>query len=891
MIATSIGPYRILGKLGAGGMGEVYRARDSQLNRDVAIKVLPELFALDAERLARFTREAQTLAALNHPNIAQIYGLEGAAGAGSTRALVMELVEGDDLSTLIALGPMPLADALPIARQIADALEAAHEQGIVHRDLKPANVKVRPDGTVKVLDFGLAKALDARAGSSPDAMQSPTFTARHTEMGLIIGTAAYMAPEQAKGKAVDKRADIWAFGVVLFEMLTGRQAFDGEGISEVLASVLKSDPDWSRVPAETPAAIRRLLRRCLEKEPRKRLSAIGDARLELDDNEAAPPGPAAPVVNARRPSVVSRLWPVVAAVVVTAAVAAIAWTSSRSTPDVKVARLSILAPPGETLYPDSNGVAISPDGTMIAFVVGSVIRSESQLWIRSIDSVTARRLEGGDGGNLPFWSPDGTRIGFFTNNKLKTIAASGGRAEVLCDTPGGRGGAWSPSNIIVFAPDAAGPLMKIPASGGTPAPATTLDPARKEIGHRFPTFLPDGQRFIYAALPGKEGRFDVLAGSLADTSHTLIGSMDAAPVYAEPGWLLYARQGVLAAQRFDASTLTISGEALLLPDEPVSILDPATSYTAGKSTSVSRTGALAYFSSPSTNTVASWYDLAGRHFGDISLPPGHYETATVSPDGKYAVAVRSTSPAESALWLIDLGRNSASPLTSGRGRNDAPIWSPDSTQIVFAADRDGLQDLFIKTVGDRSPEQPLFRSNLPFKGPLSWTPDGSGIVFNQLEPITAQNIFLMPATGKGEPKVLVRGPTRDSGGTVSPDGRWMAFTSDESGRYELYAQRFPEPGGRVQVSKQGAWVSWWTRDGRQLLFLGDDLHSLWRVDVQTGDTLKVGTPSLIATFPPTIVWVDASPDRQRFLAIAPERSGPGSVTVVQNWLAALPSTR
>jgi len=653
---------------------------------------------------------------------------------------------------------------------------------------------------------------------------------------------------------------------------------------------LKSEPDWSSIPAETPASIRRLLRRCLEKEPRKRLSAIGDARLELDEIEPAPSS-SARVATAPRPSIVSRAWPVVAAVVLTAAVAAIAWLSTRSTPRLELARLSVLAPPGATLYPDSTGVAISPDGRMLAFVVGSVSRSESQLWVRSIDSLSSRRLEGGDGATLPFWSPDSTRIGFFTNSKLKTIAASGGRAEVLCDTPGPRGGAWNASGVIVFAPDAVGPLMKIPASGGAPTPATTLDTTRKEIGHRFPTFLKDGRHFLYAALPGKDGRFDILAGSLDDGSHTLVGSMDSAPVYAEPGWLLYARQGVLAAQRFDARTLTISGEAQLLPDEPISILDPATSFTAGKSTSVSNTGTLAYFSAPSTNTVASWYDVLGRHVGDLSLPPGHYESATISPDGKYAIVVRSTSPAESALWLVDLARSSASPLTSGRGRNDTPLWSPDSKRIVFAADRDGPQDLFVKTIADASPEQPLYRSDLPFKGPLSWTPDGASIVTTQLEPVTSQNIFLMSATGKGELKLLVRGPTRDNGAAVSPDGKWMAFTSDESGRFEVYMQAFPAPAGRLRVSKEGASLAWWTRDGRQLLFVGDDFHTLWRVDVDTRAGLTIGTPARIATFPPSIVWVDATPDRQRFLAIAPERSGPGSWTVVQNWLAGLGAQR
>jgi len=883
----SVGSYRILDKLGEGGMGEVYRARDSGLNRAVAIKVLPELFAQDAERLARFTREAQTLAALNHPNIAQIYGLEGDDGPGATRALVMELVEGDDLSVLIARGPMPLADVLPIARQIADALEAAHDQGIIHRDLKPANIKVRPDGTVKVLDFGLAKALAPEGASATDAMRSPTLTARATQMGMVIGTAAYMSPEQARGKAVDRRADIWAFGVVLFEMLTGGRAFEGDDISETLASVLKSEPNWTAIPPDLPAPIRRLLRRCLEKEPRKRLSAIGDARLELDDNEPAATTPSAPM-PVRRPTWMSRLWPVAAAVAVMALAGWLAWPASSSVPDLPLARLSVLAPPGTVIYPDSAMVAISPDGKMAAFIVGSVSRSDTQLWVRSLDSTVSRRLEAADGALQPFWSPDSRRIGFFTNSKLKTIAATGGRAETLCDATGARGGAWSPSNVIVFAPDAGGPLYRIPASGGTPTPATTLDESRKEYGHRFPAFLPDGEHFLFAALPGKAGKFEIIAGSLADSLRTMIGSMDSAPAYAAPGWLLYGRQGVLAAQRFDARTLKTIGEPVSLVDEPTSILDPSTSFTAGQSTSVSRAGTLAYFSAPSTNTIASWYDTAGALVGELALPPGHYETGTISPDGTQAVLVRSTSPSESALWLVDLATGNTTPTSSGPGRNDTPVWSPDSARIVFAADRDGPQDFFVKTVGDAAPEQPLHRSSVPFRSPAAWSPDGQWIIATQLDAGTALNPWLLPASGKGDMKQLASSPLRDNGGPVSPDGRWMAYTSEQlTGRFELFVQSFPEPGRRVQVSQQGASLAWWTRDGRQLMFLGDDLHSLWRVDIETGATLKAGTPKRLAGFPADIVWIDATPDRQRFLAIAPERGGPGSITIVQNWLAAL----
>ncbi len=873
----------------------MYRARDEKLNRDVAIKILPDAFAHDEGHVARFTREAHALAALNHPNIAQIYGIIEApvdriAGAGAhVHALVMELVEGEELSDVIARGRLPLADVVPIARQIADALEAAHERGIVHRDLKPANIKIRPDGTVKVLDFGLAKAL--ASPSSPDAKPetSPTFTARATHVGLILGTAAYMSPEQARGREADRRADIWAFGVVLFEMLTGRRAFDGDDVSDVLASVLKSEPPWNAVPPVTPPAVRRLLRRCLEKDPRKRLSAIGDARLELEEHET--PGAAASAVPAvsRRRSLLSRVAPPAAAAVLTAlvavAIAARLWPASVG--PAHLARLSILAPPGKSLFPDSTGAAISPDGTMVAFLVGSVAQSDSELWIRSLDSLVAHRLDTAGAPSLPFWSPDSRKIGYFTTDgKLKTIAVSGGREEVLCDAPAGRGAVWTPSNEILFAPDAGGPLYRISANGGTPMPVTRLDAARKEYGHRFPTLLPDGRHFVYVSLPPKNGQFNVFAGSLADDSRVFVGSMEAAPVYADPGWLLSMRQGVLIAQRFDPMTLRLSGDPVTLDDEPSSILDPSTSFTAGRPVSISQSGWLAYFSAPSLNTTAEWYDASGRKVGTLNAPPGHYESVTVSPDGRHAVMVRSSSPSESTLWLVDLARGSASPVSSGRGRNDSPIWSPDGTRIVFSADADGPENLLLKDLAHNSPEQLLYRSDVPFKSPVAWSLDGRWIVMNELDPETKQNVWLLPASGGGEMRPLAVGPAREQGGWPSPDGRWVAYTSDETGQLQLFVQSFPAPGQKVQVSEEGAAAAWWTRDGRQLLFVAADLRSLWRVNVKPGATLDVGTPTRIAILPPDIVSIDFTPDRQRFLTLAPERTGTGSITVVQNWRAA-----
>ncbi len=917
---TRLGSYEVLAPLGAGGMGEVYRAKDTRLGREVAIKVLPEAFARDADRLARFTREAQVLASLNHPNIAAIYGIEEMkSGIISdqrrtemipdfiSRALVMELVEGQDLSTLIArsAGPegpaLQLSDALAIARQIADALEAAHEQGVVHRDLKPQNIKVRADGTVKVLDFGLAKAMDPAGASGSDAMNSPTMTARMTQMGIILGTAAYMAPEQAKGKAVDRRADIWAFGAVLYEMLTGRRAFDGDDITEVLASVLKTEPAWNAIPASTPASVRRLLRRCLEKDPKKRLSSIGDARLDLDEHaddmapsaSASVPMPAtlSGATMASAPARVGMrrwIWPaVVFGVMLAAMIGERFWLSVTSAGDAGLARVSIVAPPGETIYPDTSGVAISPDGTMVVFATGSTTQSISQLWIRRLGSLTAQRIENSDNGTGPFWSADSKRIGFFTANQLKTVAASGGRPEVLADTPNARGGAWNSDNVLLFAPDATGPIFRMSGSGGAATPATTLDKARKERGHRYPQFLPDGDHFLYAVLPGKNGKFDIFAGSLSKPAdRVFIAALETAPIYAAPGYLIYGRQGVLTAAPFDAKALRITGDPVQLPDQPSAILDPKYSWTAAPFASISATGTLAYYSAPSMNSKLVWLNRAGQITGAIKVPEGPIDTARISPDGTQAALVRSTSPSESTIWIADLARGSVAPITSGHGRNDSPVWSPDGARIAFGSDRDGAQNIFVRALGDAAPERALYQSDVLFKGPDDWSPDGRTIAVGQLDPDTAQNIYALSVAG-GPITPIVRGPMRDTAARFSPDGKWLSYATDETGQFQIMAQPFPGPGRAVRISQDGALDAWWSKDGREIVYVSDQVDSLWTVDLAPGATLRPGVPRRIATLPHEISSIDAGPDLQRFLVVMPENTGPGSITLVQHWRGAL----
>jgi len=873
-------------------MGEVYRATDRNLKRPVAIKVLPGSVAADADRLARFQREAEVLAALNHPNIAAIYGLEKTP---DLTALVMELVEGEDLSARIARGPIPFADALPIARQIAEALDAAHEQGIIHRDLKPANIKVRADGTTKVLDFGLAKAMDPAGTSSGEVMNSPTITARATQMGMILGTAAYMAPEQARGKAVDRRADIWAFGVVVYEMLSGRRAFEGDDISITLASVLKEDVRWDALPADLPAPVRRILRRCLVKDPRRRLRSIGDALLELDEPQEPVKG-SSPAIVPRTRGVMPVLWGALGAAL-TAAVFLFGLPTLQPPTDVAPSRLSILGPKGVTFFGDAVESAISPDGRLIAFGAIDDATGVTKLWIRPVDSLTAHPLVGTEvqslvvgSGYAPFWSPDSRQLAFFADGKLKKIPVAGGSPEVLCDVKFGRGGTWNNSGVIVFA-DFIGPLYRVSENGGDRQPVTRLDAATGETGHRFPWFLPDGRHFLFAALPAREGKFQIAVGSLDDQTRRNVTSASGAAVFAEPGYLLFPRKSDLVAQRFDAQRQQLSGEPVPIGDVPS---DLGVFYTGGRAVSVSANGVLAYLNDPPVNARLAWFDRTGKQAGTIATPPAIYGPSTspidLSPDGRRAAVTRAVplNLGQTEIWIVDLERGGAAPFVSGPSLANStnPVWSPDGSRVAFASDRYGTQDLFLKTASGSGPEEDLLKSGSLFTFPVSWSADGRFLVFSQSDAKTqTTGLSVLPMNGDRRPKPYLV-TSINVAGSISPDGRWMAYVADTSGRDEVWVAGFPTPAAKYQVTSDGGEFVWWRQDGKELMLLGADNRTILVADVLTGADFHAGVPKVLMTLPRAALMAPTR-DFQRVLSTVPAETATPSITVVADWVAAL----
>ena len=887
MIGQTIAHYTITEKIGQGGMGEVYRATDTKLKRDVALKILPESFAADPQRMGRFQREAEVLASLNHPNIAGIHGLER---DGSIHAIAMELVEGETLAARIKKGAIPLEEALNIALQIAEALEAAHEKGIIHRDLKPANVIVTPEGTAKVLDFGLAKAMAPEPASDADLSQSPTLTLAATQAGIILGTASYMSPEQARGKPVDKRADIWSFGCVVYEALTGKRVFEGKGISDVLAYVLTQEPDWTALPATTPIPIRRLVRRCLAKDPKHRLRDIGDALLELEDPEESD------VVEGVRskPAFGRYEWFLVAASVLSVLVA-ILFTflyMRQAPPELEIAKFQLLPPDGLEFA----ATALSPDGRNLAFTAVEPA-GKTQLWVRPLDSLAARLLPDTEGASYPFWSPDGNYIGFFAGDKLRKIDVSGGPAQTICRLPKLRGGAatgasWSHTGVILFSiwPWGPAPLYQVSDTGAEPRPVTTTEGFSDRAHHRWPSFLPDGRHFLYLALSSVHADLTgIYLGSLDTSDARLLVRAGASAAYVgdkagETGHLFFVREGTLLAQPFDPYRLETTGE-------PTPLAERVGMDTLLRSKfSTSENGRLVHGVGSGTSQLR-WFDGTGLSLGALGHPGLHIDFR-ISPDELRIAAQREDEPGRADIFLLEAERGTSDRFTFEPTYHAAPVWTPDGSFLTFFSIRDAPWSIWEKASNGTGAERLLLSSSRDLV-PSDWSPDGKFLLYSEKDPDTGSSdlwVLERREDGEEEPRLtpFVRTPADENMPRFSPDGKWVAYGSDQSGRYEIYVRPFPAedvgPGGRL-ISTNGGTQPRWPRDSNEIFYIGLD-NMLMAVAVTTGETVEPAVPRpLFSTRPVGVVRYDVTADGQRFLVATPtDESVSAPVTVVFNWI-------
>jgi serine/threonine-protein kinase len=907
-IGSKLGPYEILAPLGAGGMGEVYRARDTKLNRDVAIKVLLPAVANDPDRLARFGREAQVLASLNHPNIAHIYGIEDAA-------IIMELVEGEDLAQRIARGPIPLDEALPIARQIAEALEAAHDHGIIHRDLKHANIKVRPDGTVKVLDFGLAKAVDPIAGSSAAAMNSPTLSIHATQAGIILGTAAYMSPEQAKGKAVDRRADIWAFGAVLFEMLTGKRAFAGDDISDTLVSVLRDDPEWSALPSDTPPGVVQAIHVCLRKDPKQRVRDISAVRLSMEGAFDTTQMRALPPSRLGESWSTKRFWPMAVMMLLAGGALAtgITWMLMRSTPQAgHPVRFKITPTEGALgILGGDRDLAISPDGTRVAYVIGD--GPTAVLYVRALDQLAPTRLQGITGARAPFFSPDNQWIGFFNGRaggafELKKVLMTGGPSIVISRIAGtvvGSGWAevvganWAEDDTIVFATtDRATGLMRVPAGGGDSAVLTRPDPTR-ELDHVLPFVLPGGKAVVFTSVSAGSAfnTYNIAGLDLTTGQHRILirGASHAEYVApgsgAGPGYLVYAAAGTLSAVRFDPAHLAVLSS-------PVPLVERVVGKTNGTMEfQTSRTGTLVYVEGGTGqqglgDRTLAWLDRQGTETA-IAAPPRAYVYPRLSPDGaKIALDIRDQ---EQDIWTWDVARGLLTRLTLHPEPDTYPVWTPDGRRIIFTAAHGVQGELFVQPADGTGSAQPLMPGAANLAG-YSMTPDGQTLVAREGLFSVRRDLTLIKLKPTPHTEPLLHAAFYEENAEFSPDGRWLAYQTNESGQSEIYVRPFPQiESGRWQVSTGGGRQPMWSRNGRELFYVDMKTQSLVVAAVQTTATFGSATPVRVLDMRPYFASplgrpFDVSVDGKSFLMIKNARTAADGLaslvpemTVVLNW--------
>ena len=889
-------------------MGQVWQATDTQLHRQVALKILPDAFADDVERLARFQREAQVLASLNHPNIAAIYGIEQ---GDDTRALVLELVEGPTLADRIRQGPIPIEEALPIATQIAEALEAAHGQGVIHRDLKPANIKVREDGTVKVLDFGLAKAFQSEP-SSASASLSPTIslTAAATQMGMVIGTAAYMAPEQAKGKPVDKRADIWAFGAVLYEMLTGRKPFRGDDVSDTLALVLKFEPDWDAMPDEVPARIRQLTQTCLQKDPKQRFHDVADVRLamtgafETTTESGPPPSDTGGAASGARPSYLVTAVVAVAVALVTG-LAVWGTTRSPSPTEPPVTRFAITAPPGTTVTSNvSVPLAISPTGTHVVYAAGpgAISVGNSRLYLRQTAQLESVPLRGTEGAASPFFSPDGEWVGFYdaSDGTLKRVSVLGGPTVTICRIDGLlRGASWGQDDTIVFATNEGNGLLRVPSGGGEPVVLTTVDPEQARY-HAFPEVLPNGTGVLFAAVAvgnqARESRVAVASLATGEVTYLLPGVN---PRYAATGHIVYGVEGTLRAVGFDAERLELSGGS------PVALVDGVAmrfERGGGAQFALADNGTLVYVSGEARGGSGErslvWVDRDGREEPLPNTPPASYVRPRLSPDGARLAVDVQPSGGNADIWVHDLTRGTRGTLTTNAARDNGPLWTPDGTRVVFYSTRDNDSYLYAKSADGTGDAERLMAASDGRTSmiPAGWSDDGQTLVFWEIEGGASPGNIGRVSLGDAESaELIIATEFRESAPSMAPGGDWIAYFSNESGTDEVYVQRFPELGNKVTISTAGGREPVWSRDGTELFYRGPE--GMMVVPVETAPTFRAGDPEVLFDRQYFFYLIsrtyDVHPNGQRFLMVKagdPSDDAAASaaeIVVVENWFQEL----
>ena len=876
---TRLGPYEILAPIGAGGMGEVYKARDTRLERTVAVKVLPQHLSSSPEVRQRFEREAKTISQFSHSHICALYDV---GREGETEYLVMEFLEGETLADRLARGPIPIDQTLRIGVEILAALDAAHRSGIVHRDLKPGNVMLTKSG-VKLLDFGLAKLAAAPVSGVSQATSLPTALQESqplTTRGTILGTFQYMAPEQLEGGEAEPRSDIFAFGCVLYEMLTGQKAFSGKSQASLIGSIMNSDPaPISSIQPMIPASLDRIVKGCLAKEPEHRWSTAHDVMLQLQwiAEGGSLAGVPAPVV-ARRKNREKLAWGLLAAALLAAAALAVGFVRRAPKP-APLVRFDVVPPP-EVATMDVP--RISPDGRFLAFDATDM-EGKARIWVRALNSLTAQPLAGTDGGVRPFWSPDSRYVGFIADGVMKKVDVTGGPPTKICDAPGGSDGTWSPAGVILWDGSGNDPLYRVSAAGGTRSVAVALDTAKKETSVGWPQFLPDGKHFIYLVTGEKPEDSAYWIGSIDSKDKKMLAPAQTLVQYAPPGQLLFVRDRTLVAQPFDASALKITGEAVPLAEKI------GTDNVGLARFSVSGNGVLAYRTGETGGRLL-WRDRSGKELDTLG-DPGDYANPTLSPSGD-RLAFNLTDPrsGKGDIWIRDLARGVNSRFTLGAGNNVRPVWSPDASAIVFASDRGGAFDLYEKSAKGAGEEKLLLHSDDP-KSPASWTKDGKYVAYSSRNAKTQFDLWALPTSGDKKPMPIAVSPFSEQSAMFSPDGRYVAYVSNESGRDEIYVQTFPEPGGKWQVSNEGGNDPSWREDGKEIYYRSPD-QKLMAVEIHGGADFQAGVPQ--ALFPIRIRVGNPRnkytpyPDGQRFMIAAPlGRDAMSPTTIVLNWPAGM----